>query len=1304
MPLVDLGPAPVKKKDTGLIDLGPAPTPISEALTAVEQPVVTEPAIAEPIRPPIEQPMAFELPADPLDTALRGVAELAQFEKEYKPTFVDRAAMAAARATGIPKAFGVKEAGLAKGALVPSPEELKKMPWYKKMPEYAGWTAETIVELATLHGIFKSIGFLQKLPKSATAIDKAVEMAKWFGGTEAIRQAGRRITQQDSEGATAILKSAGIGFAFSLGLSGAGVLGRKLFTPTEKKLALRVLGLKKGATEPQIRQAMKDLGKKVRTGEVSSKDYKTINKLYDRWLKRQPDIVYRRPPTEAKPTPRIAEITPTIAPEAKRAIIKAKPPKVAPVAEGKVADLSKRADAAFKQNDLDAMQAIVQESWELPETPETKALKRRIQILDGEMVARRKPPTPSALERKPAKEAWEKEDAYGKQINALVKDPRNITKEEWRQPKLEQIYKKSLDEGVWEGAKKVAEKLAREEGKIAPAGRAEKKVKLPEYYVEPAKPKLVDLGPAKEKEFEIEPGKFYTQAKIEEAITKGEMGEIEIEPALETKSSSFNKHIEYFQGRQLPETSQIRKIQKQMQIVNGKRLAGTITAQEANKKIQQLRKVLFETAQKEGIALRMTKGGKVSVAVRKAGTYVPVEFAEYGKFKNVRPLGQDVTRSIQQIDGALPIKEKVRMKGQAGATERNVLWPTREISKQKLEYIKEKSVQLKKVFKTKAGTKEDAQINIILEKIAKADRNKPIKDVLSAKTIKAMAVKPSVVKQAVELRKFYDDLIEEQNIARRIRGQDPIPYRRNYSPHILRDTTIWERLMMRGQKPEQIFGKKADLPDYIKPNKPFNPRELAREAGIPYEKRVKSATELAQSYLVTASKDIFNTSIIQNNKAFIQQLDAMGYDKPARYLGDWTAESYAGIKPALDRTLQLTQLPRTQRGMRRFNRIRNLAVFPLNLSWNLLTQTSSLALTVGRYGTINTAKGFYQWLKPSIRKQTAQDYYSFVVKSTKQGKITKQDAQNLIGESIQLRKTRGDLVRDFSVFLLEQLERILTGTSIRAAHLHGSKRGLTGEALKNYASDGGAKTQSMYNDEDKPALLRNLSVKTTLPYQTFAYEVMNTLREWAGTTGTPPDTKLYTIWSVLRFLAAATVFASIAKKGANKDVWSWKRPPIPFAELWLSPIIKRLTGEYIHSASGLTSPIETASRIADGLEDVFVTGSWRKLRNELIKYGPGVFGIPGGVQWARTVDAIIAYSQGGLKDRRGRMLFKMEKPRDLIQGIFGGVWTTKGGREYIKKRAGKSVVQKVYERVTGEEPTRMKRKTRMEREKRMLRK
>ena len=792
---------------------------------------------------------------------------------------------------------------------------------------------------------------------------------------------------------------------------------------------------------------------------------------------------------------------------------------------------------------------------------------------------------------------------------------------------------------------------------------AEWSKKMIEVYGEKVRPQLkkvwAQVRPITMEEFNAFPREFLS----EQQRTKAEMGEIPSEGEFKSQSAVFNEHLDYFQTRQLPKTSKIPAIQARIRTINGQRLAGTVSAKAANKAIIALREKLIETAIDEGVALRMTRGGKVSLSVRKAGTYVPEEFAQHS-FKNISPIlggGQDITRAIQQMDGSLSIKGKLREKGQAGPLERHVLWPTRDISLQKLKYIKEKTAELKSIFKTRKGTKEDEQVNLILEKIAKEDRNIPIKDILSRKTLREIA-KPRVIKQAIQLRELYDNLIEEQNLAREMRDQEPIPYRHNYSPQILRDTTIWERVMMRGKKPKDI---KADLPDYIKPNAPFNPRAMAREAGIPYEERIKSAQRLAESYLVTAAKDIFNTSIVQNNKAFIQQLDSMGYDKSANYLADWTAEAYAGVKPRLDRALSIGR--KGEKTARYFNRLRNMAVFPFNFSWSLLTQTSSLALTVGRYGTINTLRGFVQFLNPNIRKRTAEDYYSYVVKSERQGKITRQDAQNLIGQTVKLRRTPTEIAYDLSTLLLEQLEKLLTGTSIRAANIHGQKRGLTGEALRNYASDGGAKTQSMYNDEDKPALLRNLLVKTGAPYQTFSYEVVNTLREWAGRTGTPPDSKLYTIWTVARFLAAATVFAAIGKKFGKREIWSWKRPPIPFAEFWLSPIIRIFNKEYIGgSGSGLTSPVETAQRVAKGIDDVLETGSWRKLRNELLKYGPGIFGVPGGVQLSRTVDAIIAYAQGGVKDRRGRLLFKMEDPQDLAQAIFSGVYSTKGGRAYLE--------------------------------------
>ncbi|KKM25674.1 hypothetical protein LCGC14_1592630, partial [marine sediment metagenome] len=771
------------------------------------------------------------------------------------------------------------------------------------------------------------------------------------------------------------------------------------------------------------------------------------------------------------------------------------------------------------------------------------------------------------------------------------------------------------------------------------------------------------LIPLKGKEAQV----FMENVRTQEKITEAEAGEVGIEPA----GVSFAEHIETFQSYQLPKTSRIPAITKQMRRVNGLRLSGKITAQVANKRIHKLRSLLVRQAIKEKIALRVDKKGKVKIALRESGVFVPKEVAAYTKYNNIEPMlggGQDITRAIQQMDGSLTIKEKLETKGQAGPIERFVLWRTRKMTLQKLNWLKEKTIEIRGILSAKKGSVSDKNINRILEQIGKADRDISIEEILGEKFLASK----SDIKAAVELRQFYDDLIEEQNAARLMRGQDEIPYRQNYSPQIIRDTTVWEQLFLRDKGVGILESK--DLPDYIKPNAPFNPRAQAREADVPYDKRVLSARELAESYIITASKDIFNTSIIQNNKAFIDQLKGQGLEKTAEYLAEWTATSYAGIKPRLDRAIKLPKW--AQGSLRYFNRLRNLAVFPLNVAWSLSTQPLSLSNTIGRYGLPNTVRGFFQWLQPSIRKQAAQDYFSFIVKSSKRGGVTRQDASNLLGANIKTQKTTGEFIENFTTILLTEIEKLLTGTSIRAAHITGAKRGLKGEALKQFASDGGGKTQSMYNDEDKPMILRSLLVKSGAPYQTYAFEVANTFREWAGRTGTPPDSKLYAMWSVTRWLAALTVLKMMANFVRGKE-WSWwDLLPIPFREFWLTPIASKLTGEFVPGSSGLPSPVETGARTAKGINDVLETGNWRKLRNETVKYGPGVFGVPGGVQWSRIVDAMIIYASGELTDRRGRVMFEMKDPEDLARAMFTGVWTTKEARKVLEKRRAKEEPKK----------------------------
>ena len=105
--------------------------------------------------------------------------------------------------------------------------------------------------------------------------------------------------------------------------------------------------------------------------------------------------------------------------------------------------------------------------------------------------------------------------------------------------------------------------------------------------------------------------------------------------------------------------------------------------------------------------------------------------------------------------------------------------------------------------------------------------------------------------------------------------------------------------------------------------------------------------------------------------------------------------------------------------------------------------------------------------------------------------------------------------------------------------------------------------------------------------------------------------------------------------------------------------------------SGLPSPIRTFTDIAQGLKDVIEVGSLQRLRRELTKWGPGVFGVPGGVQISRMTEAMIAYAQGGVVDRRGKRLFKLDDIGDLSQAFLNGVWATEGGREVIDRRTGK---------------------------------
>ncbi|KKM07945.1 hypothetical protein LCGC14_1728830, partial [marine sediment metagenome] len=477
-----------------------------------------------------------------------------------------------------------------------------------------------------------------------------------------------------------------------------------------------------------------------------------------------------------------------------------------------------------------------------------------------------------------------------------------------------------------------------------------------------------------------------TQEELKGVTSKAEKNAIIIKNAqpkqLNFPSPVFDQHVDTYKSISLPTTSEIRSIQGQIARVNGLRLSGKIKPSTANKQIKRLRSKLTRTAKREGIAVRVTSAGKEVLSLRKAGTFVPVEFSEYKKFDDLKAIGgggTDITRTIQGIDGSLSVKEKIELPGQAGPAEKFILFRTRQMAIEKSKWMNDRQALKEKLLAgIRPGTAQSREVTTALKFPEKA-------------TSEASAL-------ATEMRKFFNDLIYEQNFMRMLRNQKIIPFRKNYAPETLRDASIWERIVNFNKQPMEITDA-AQLPDYVIPDKPFNPRELANNHGIPFEEQELDIHKLADNYMQTAGRDIFNTSIIQNNKAFIQQLRSNGVENSAATLEKWNSEAYAGTRAALDKGFNFPV--KVQKSMRAFNRIRNMGVFPFNFSWSIFTQTSSFALTIGRYGAINSAKGLTRWLtNSSLRRETAEKYYSFVIKAQKAGRVTAQDTDNIVGRDI----------------------------------------------------------------------------------------------------------------------------------------------------------------------------------------------------------------------------------------------------------------------------------------------------------------
>lgn len=675
-------------------------------------------------------------------------------------------------------------------------------------------------------------------------------------------------------------------------------------------------------------------------------------------------------------------------------------------------------------------------------------------------------------------------------------------------------------------------------------------------------------------------------------------------------------------------------------------------------------------------AFAKIKGGKSQkYAIRKSGFYALEKFRKGFEGKKDVPkidlFAIDPTRGIQRIDGG-------RF---GGLAQKFILWPTRRATIARLQWQDAQKKRFHNVLETHnvKSAKDARAVGHVLEFIGTEDVAISPKKLLQNPEISA-GIKSrlgqrrlnkkanDIVRAAQETRKLLDEWRDAQNQMRGKRKQDLIPKIEKYRTWVI-ERNLVSRVFGFAMRPREVMEKPVP-PDFIQPNQPPNPRAMKRSGLLRKYRKEENIIKLVPDYIDTAGRDIFDTNIIHNNKIHAKVLRDVGMPNAAEFIENWTAEAYAGVPHRVTRAVQLIPEPLSYSVdfLKLVRRNLTRAVFPLNWTWNMFVQTSSAGLTVARHGLKNSIKGLRVFVDKDLSQAIDKNCYSYILKKRWGGSPVYQDLAQGIDKMRSLQATRIETIEHYMNWMTRTFEDVLTKHAIASAFFDGKTRlRLEGRALWEYASDGGAKTQSMYNHADLVGPLRAKEVGVVAPFQTFCFEVLNTVREMdfpvirkLGKAGeyqtllmkSPEGKALMSrrLKILGRWFVAMQVSNAIAEKAMGRKPWQ----PSSFV-----PFFAIMTGMGYQRPL----PIQYREDLKRGIRNVIEYEN----PNELISWATR-YHVPAGLQINRMMEGAQAVWDGAVTDVTGREKFKIKGTSEKVKAVAMGPYKTEAGREYFKSK------------------------------------
>jgi len=630
-------------------------------------------------------------------------------------------------------------------------------------------------------------------------------------------------------------------------------------------------------------------------------------------------------------------------------------------------------------------------------------------------------------------------------------------------------------------------------------------------------------------------------------------------------------------------------------------------------------------AQEMGIAERIV-GDKTAPAIRRSGFYAEKEI-------ETAPIRDIYNQSLPPHQMALK-QDGFVLGGKFGTMFKKVWKPT------------EKSIRSEKEF----GTKNVSVINE-LNKKHKIKMSKKNLEHLSDVMEKKVEATPKEAEYVRELRGVLDGLRNEANVVREAMGREKIGYIEDYIPHIQK-ASLWNELLSNK-------ATISDNLDFIIPNQAKNPFAYKRMLEE-MENPERNLGILLDRYVSAIGKDIYTTPAIENIKAYNSVLKGRDFNDAARYWDGYIRASLIGKQHGFDISLSIGQTGR--KISQKWNDMVNKAFLTGKIAWNVATQPLSYIMNTP------TEAGFYNSVK-AIFKSFGTPLREFVKENSNVLNIKTSDVHAVAvgeGRNVQNRiyRTKVDKWNDFISIPSAAIERELTLASYVAGLDRAKDLGYTGEDALAFADLTSARTQSMYNKENRALILNSDVLRTIFPFQSFSLEMFNHAKEIItkskGAMQLTYRQRLGKLFRLLTALYLANLYAETLTGNKKTTPGTF----IPFLGAYVDALTKKAIGEKYYGGRSPITTIQISEDIIKGSKDFIKHGDTKRLRKLGLNFGLALGGIGGGSQINNIIDGTLAMIDEEVKNVEGDTLFEVEDALSKVIAPIFGVWATKEGREY----------------------------------------